>query len=275
MKRLLWGAVFAVAAGVVLWGISKRNHAAVTTETGLAEETPSASAENVVTENLGAPRASNLDTPLAARSQARTASRRAAANPPASEPVFDEKAQIRQSVDALVSPQIGFDEKYRTWIALRDQGKLDLVITELAERATNSPTSAEYPAALGQAYLHKIAVTKDTRDYAVLGALADRSFDAALDIDPANWDARFFKATAMSYWPEEMNKRPEVIQRFTQLIHDQEVQPPQPQFAQSYYWLGETYAKMGRSDYADQVWRRGATLFPSDPMLQQKLTAQK
>jgi hypothetical protein len=75
----------------------------------------------------------------------------------------------------------------------------------------------------------------------------------------------------MSYWPAEINKRPEVIQRFTQLIQDQEAQTPQPQFAQSYYWLGETYQKSGQADYADQVWRRGATLFPNDPMLQQKL----
>ena len=269
MKRLIVGGVLVVAAGVVLWGISKRNDAAVTTETGLAEAAPAA--ESVVAENFGAPRASNLDTQLAAK----PSTRRASANPSASEPVFDEKSQIRQSVDALVSPQIGFDEKYRTWIALRDQGKMDLVIAELAERATNNPTAAEYPAALGQAYLHKIAVTKDTRDYAVLGSLADRSFDAALDIDPANWDARFFKATAMSYWPEEMNKRPEVIQRFTKLIQDQETQTPQPQFAQSYYWLGETYQKSGRADFADQVWRRGATLFPSDPLLQQKVTVQK
>ncbi|MEQ1936405.1 MAG: hypothetical protein ABL962_21330, partial [Fimbriimonadaceae bacterium] len=131
-----------------------------------------------------------------------------------------------------------------------------------------------YPAALGQAYLHKIAVTKDTRDYAVLGSLADRSFDSALDIDPANWDARFFKATAMSYWPAEMNKRPEVIERFTQLIQDQEAQSSQPQFAQSYFWLGETYQKSGKADYADQVWRRGAALFPNDPMLKQKLASQ-
>jgi TolA-binding protein len=78
----------------------------------------------------------------------------------------------------------------------------------------------------------------------------------------------------MSYWPAELNKRPEVIQRFTQLIQDQESQSLQPQFAQSYYWLGETYQKSGRDDYADQVWRRGAALFPNDPMLQKKLAAQ-
>ena len=160
------------------------------------------------------------------------------------------------------------------WIKLRDEGKINQVISELYDRATNNPSAAEYPAALGQAYLHKIAITKDTRDYAVLGSLADRSFDTALDIDPANWEARFFKATAMSYWPAEMNKRPEVIERFTQLIQDQESQSSQPQFAQSYYWLGETYQKSGRADDADQVWRRGAALFPNDPMLKQKLAGQ-
>jgi hypothetical protein len=78
----------------------------------------------------------------------------------------------------------------------------------------------------------------------------------------------------MSYWPAEMNKGDEVINRFTQLIQDQETQPAQPHFAQSYVWLGDQYQKSGRADYADQVWRRGAALFPSEPMLQKKLAAQ-
>ena len=227
--------------------------------------------ESNESESLAAPRASSMDTSLAMTQSTRVTARRLLVNARATDAPLDEKTQVRQKVDQLVSPQTSFEDKYHLWIKLRDEGKMDQVIAELNERATNNPTAAEYPAALGQAYLHKIAVTKDTRDYAVLGAMADRSFDSALDIDPANWDARFFKATAMSYWPEEMKKRPEVIQRFTQLIQDQEAQTPQPQFAQSYYWLGEAYQKSGRSDYASQVWQRGAALFPNDPMLKQKL----
>jgi len=267
MKRFTWVVVLVALIGALGFWRSARNRGAVASE---AAGTNSPSSTSVSAENADAT-SRTPDAPLGLTPTVPTPPRRspAAAIVPAA--VLDEKTQVRQNVDQLVSPQTSFVDKYHIWIKLRDEGKMDQVIAELNERATNNPTAAEYPAALGQAYLHKIAVTKDTRDYAVLGAMADRSFDTALDLEPANWDARFFKATAMSYWPEEMNKRPEVIERFTQLIQDQETQTPQTQFAQSYYWLGETYQKAGRPDDADQVWRRGAALFPSDSMLQQKI----
>jgi tetratricopeptide (TPR) repeat protein len=263
MKRLILSVAGVGLAGAVAMGVLRRNSTPAIPTQPAAEAAPAPEAETISPENPVPP------SPKPARRNADTTQARAVAV--ANVAATDEQAQIRQSVDQLVSSQTSFEAKYHNWIKLRDAGKMDQVIAELNERATNNPAGAEYPAALGQAYLHKIAVTKDTRDYAVLGALADRSFDSALDIDPEHWEARFFKATAMSYWPEEMNKRPEVIQRFTQLIQDQETKSPQPQFAQSYYWLGESYQKTGRSDYADQVWRRGAALFPNDPMLRQKL----
>jgi tetratricopeptide (TPR) repeat protein len=274
MKRLIWVVVFiAGVAAVSLWFI-KRSGATTAAGTNAIESGLATPTEATEPEESATPKTPSSNPTVAKSPVAPVAARRSPGVEVATDAAANEKAQIRQSVDQLVSSQTSFEDKYHTWTKLRDAGKMDQVIAELSERATNNPAGAEYPAALGQAYLHKIAVTKDTRDYAVLGALADRSFDSALDIDPENWEARFFKATAMSYWPEEMNKRTEVIQRFTQLIQDQETKSPQPQFAQSYYWLGESYQKSGRSDYADQVWRRGAALFPNDPMLRQKLAGQ-
>jgi len=55
------------------------------------------------------------------------------------------------------------------------------------------------------------------------------------------------------------------------LIQQQEQQPPQPQFAQSYDWLGVEYEKTGQPDLARQVWERGAALFPDDPSLRNHL----
>ena len=273
MKRLIWVVMsLAAAAAVSLW-LAKRGRTVAASGTAAIESTTAATTAAAEPENSTPSKTRRSDPAITTAPAAPVAARRFADVAAATDAASDEKAQIRKSVDQLVSAQTSFEDKYHTWIKLRDEGKMDQVIAELNERATNNPAAAEYPAALGQAYLHKIAVTKDTRDYAVLGAMADRSFDAALDLDPANWEARFFKATAMSYWPEEMNKRPEVIQRFTKLIQDQESQSPQPHFAQSYYWLGEAYQKSGNSDHANQVWRRGAALFPNDPMLQQKLGA--
>jgi len=56
----------------------------------------------------------------------------------------------------------------------------------------------------------------------ILALQADQSFNTALGIEPTNWEAKFFKAAALSRWPPEMNKGPEVIQQFSNLIDQQE-----------------------------------------------------
>ena len=176
----------------------------------------------------------------------------------------------------LVSPQVSFQEKQALWAQLRGQHDLDEVISALERGATNNPAVPEYRTALGQAYINKIYVSKmegggDPREPAILGLKADRSFDAALALDPSNWEAQFFKAYSISYWPAELNKGPEVIERFSDLIEQQEKMPSQPQFAQSYVLLGEQYQKADRADYAQQVWQRGAAFFPDDDALRRKV----
>jgi tetratricopeptide (TPR) repeat protein len=175
-------------------------------------------------------------------------------------------------MQTLISPQASFDQKQVVWQQLKDSGKMDLAISDLQQLAASNPTFAEYPATLGQAYLQKAGMLKDIREQGILGMKADQSFDVALNIDPANWDAGFWKAAAMSYWPPQLGKEQEVVERLAELIKLQEAQPPQPQFAQTYLLLGEQYQKQGYPDYAKQIWQRGGTFFPDNSQLQAKLT---
>ncbi|HEY5913903.1 MAG TPA: hypothetical protein VJA21_25215 [Verrucomicrobiae bacterium] len=188
--------------------------------------------------------------------------------PPAAPPSLP----YQQALSVLVSSQAGFEQKQAAWKHLRDSGKLDQVIGDLEQRASANPTVAEYPAALGQACLQKAGTLNDIREQGILGLKADQSFDAALNLDPSNWEAGFWKATAMSYWPPQLGKGSEVITRFVELAKLQEGQPTQPQFAQTYLLLGDQYQKQGYPDYARQTWQRGATLFPNDTTLAQRLT---
>ena len=107
---------------------------------------------------------------------------------------------------------------------------------------------------------------------AILVMQAVKSFDAALDVDPANWEARFTRAAIMSHYPAEANKGQEVVDQFTQLINQQEAQPPQAQFAKTYVLLGDQYQKLGQNDYALATWQAGAQLFPGDSALRKRLT---
>jgi tetratricopeptide (TPR) repeat protein len=182
---------------------------------------------------------------------------------------------FQQALDTLVSGQTTFMQKQAAWQQLRDAGQLDQLITEVEQRAGSNPTTPEYPATLGQAYLQKAGTLRDIREQGILGMKADQSFDAALHLDPSNWEAGFWKATAMSYWPPQLGKGQEVIDRFVDLMNLQEGQPTQPQFVQTYVSLGEQCQRQGYPDYARQVWQRGAALFPNDQRLTEKLSQPK
>ncbi len=179
-------------------------------------------------------------------------------------------AFLSRTVEILVSPQASHQQKQEAWKLLRDAGKLDQAIAELEQRMASDPRSADCPAALGQAYLQKCGTIKDVREQGILAMQADKVFDTALSLDPSNWEARFTKAVALSYWPPTLNKGDEVIQHFQTLVQQQEAQEPQPQFAETYAWLGDAYQKAGRSDEAKIVWQRGAALFPADEKLRTK-----
>jgi cytochrome c-type biogenesis protein CcmH/NrfG len=178
---------------------------------------------------------------------------------------------LNQAVDALVSPQVPYAQKQETWNQLRQAGKLDQTIGELERRMAADPRAPEYPAALGQAYLQKCGTLQDVREQGILGMQADKVFDTALGVDPSNWEARFYKAMAMSYWPASLNKGDEVIGHFQTLVQQQEALAPQPQFAETYLWLGDQYQKSGHADEARATWQRGAGLFPSNEKLQARL----
>ncbi len=180
---------------------------------------------------------------------------------------------LSRTLDLVVSPEATYRQKREAWKQLRDAGKLDLAIAELEQRTANDPRTAEYPAALGQAYLKKCGTIQDVREQAILAMQADKLFDTALSLDPSNWEARFTKAVGMSYWPPTLNKGEEVIQHFQTLIQQQESQTPQPEFAETYAWLGDQYQKAGRSYDARTVWQRGAALFPADEKLRTKVAS--
>lgn len=186
--------------------------------------------------------------------------------PPA--PSSVEGEAFTDAVNALVSPKSTYGQRQAALKQLKDTGRLADAIARLEQDMPNDPKNALYPAVLGEAYLKMCAGSTDLREQAIWAMTADKDFDTALSLDPSNWDARYTKAVAMSYWPASMNKGDEVIQQFTTLIQQQEQETPQPEFAQTYEWLGKQYQKAGQPDAAQQVWQRGAALFPNDPTLQ-------
>jgi len=174
-------------------------------------------------------------------------------------------------IDILTSKDAGFERKQAAWKWLMASGRFDEAVHELEERRANEPGNAARAAVLGQAYLEKCSLIDDVREQAIFAMKADQQFDAALTADSTNWEARFTKAVALSFWPAQMNKGPEVLEHFQTLIRQQETLPSRPEFAGTYLQLGEHYEKTGAHDSAAVVWRRGTALFPDHAGLRTKL----
>jgi hypothetical protein len=270
-KILLPAVALIAAAGVIFWA-ARQHPPSVSDPTHATAATPPVAPPSQTAE----PAPASVPAPTAPAHDGETnnppAPTVAAASTPAAETKTAADDVFEQDVNLLLSPQASFLQKQAVWGQLRNAGQIGRTIAALEERQQADPTSAEIPAQLGLAYLMNISTTSDVREQGIGGMKADMSFDAALKLDPTNWEAGFLKASALSHWPDSMNMGPQVIQRFSTLIQQQEAQPPRPEFVQSYVLLGDQYQKSGQPDEARQVWNRGLSLFPSSQTLAQRLT---
>lgn len=270
---------FVIILGVLCLGI-----AAAVTYTNRKNSAPAPAAEtsaSQISDATGNPQSSDRSAASVVSNSTTNSHRQAfleaAARQPGSRPSDPATTALRDRIATLVSPASTFQQREAIWKQLGTIDQLDEVINALKEGATNNPDSAMYQAEMGRANLQKCGILSKNggsmNELGILGMTADQNFDNALKIDPANWDAQFFKAVSMSYWPAELNKGNEVVDRFSNLISQQDSLPPQPEFANSYAALGQQYQKLGQTDNALQTWQAGATKFPNDPTLRQKLAA--
>jgi tetratricopeptide (TPR) repeat protein len=194
----------------------------------------------------------------------------AAAYSASSEPAIPATPHQRE-VDVLISAETGYSSRNALLRQLKKSGDLDAVIDELRKRAADNPNDAWAFTAIGESLMAKFPI-QDYNEMAMLGLQINRSFDAALKLDPSNWEAQFSKAYALAGWPPQMNTGPEVIRRLSSLIDQQETMTPQAQFAQTYLVLGNQYQKAGQNDYAQATWRMGLEKFPGDAALRKKVS---
>jgi hypothetical protein len=181
--------------------------------------------------------------------------------------------ELSRTVDALLSDKTSFSDRQTTWKKRKAAGTLDQAIAELKQRAAGSPDDPAIPTAIGEALMNKFPIA-DPDESAMNGLQMDQSFNKALKLDPSNWEAQFFKASELAYWPAEFNKAPEVVQRFSALIDQQETLPARTEFAQTYVMLGNEYQKIGQPEKAAATWQIGLTKFPNDPVLRKKISGQ-
>jgi tetratricopeptide (TPR) repeat protein len=274
MKKILMAIVVlgGIIAGAVV--LLNKQKSAPPAPAPVAEATPKQT-EETAPEKIATPKP---EATPAISANADAPAKVPAAAPAVSEAKPDDSAgAIHKAVDDLLSAKSGA-EKHDLFQQLVKSGQIDAAIAELKQRATDNPTNAQLPTTLGEAQLNKVRAIKDAggdiNDMGILAMEADKSFNAALKIDPQNWEANFVKASTQFYWPADEKRDNDAAQRLAGLIDQQETLTPNPAFVQTYVALGNQYEKMGQHDKAVATWQLGLQKFPNDPALAKKISGQ-
>ena len=167
------------------------------------------------------------------------------------------------------------DERQLLWEELKKAGRLDELVAWFEHEVEKDPKNPDKHVELGMAYVQKILEAGNSPLAGTWAVKTDRAWDAALELDPKHWDARFAKAIGLSFWPPIFGKQKEAIDHFEILVAQQEESPLEPQFHQTYLMLGNLYQQSGQYEKAAAIWKQGAALFPGDPDLAQKIAASK
>jgi tetratricopeptide (TPR) repeat protein len=268
-----------VVCGVVILGAvvyldlpKAKPASAATPPTQVAEQSPPAS----IPRQAAIP----VSTPTQAVSQTASAPEQTATatGSATNEAVGDSSTNtIHKLARALLTAKSA-EEKRALFDQLRKDNELEAVIADLKQQATDNPNNPEIPTTLGEAELNQIRAlsesgTASTDQMGILAMQADQAFDAALKIDPNNWEAQYVKSASMYYWPSSQQTDNQEVQQLTHLIDQQESMPSNPEFAQTYLLLGNEYQKLGQQDKALATWQLGAQEFPNNSDLQKKVAS--
>jgi hypothetical protein len=98
--------------------------------------------------------------------------------------------------------------------------------------------------------------------------------DKALEIDPANWIARFVLASISDRSPAFLGRGKRAAKEYDELLRMQGDRTDNPLFAGVFAARGRQLSREGQLDSARALWARGARLFPNDAALK-ALTAER
>ncbi|MFN0206643.1 MAG: hypothetical protein ACKVS6_10085 [Planctomycetota bacterium] len=229
------------------------------------------------------PAVANAPPPRVSDKDIEDAVTRILANRPADAPVAldssakkdtkkDTKKEFTDLFAKLTDPDGSWESRERIWKQLQEAGMMDQAIEALRKRAEDSQGSADAQYELAQAYIAKLQTVKDNSEMGKYAMLADQMFDKALTVDPQHWEARFSKAISLSFWPAFTGKPAEAVTQLETLRKQQEDRGgSNPEYAKTYQILGNLYQQQGKPDQAQEIWKKGASLFPNDAELKQKL----
>jgi len=182
------------------------------------------------------------------------------------------KTELADTVKKILDAAAKGDWKRDLWAQIRDAGMIDEALAAIEASAKDQPGNSDLQYALGQGFIEKLQGVQDGPAKGEWAIKADKAFDTALASNPQHWGARFSKATSLAFWPPIFGKQNEAIKQFETLVTQQEsTGGTNPEYAQTYYFLGNMYQQQGNAAKAQEVWGKGLKLFPENAQLKSQL----
>jgi tetratricopeptide (TPR) repeat protein len=181
---------------------------------------------------------------------------------------------IETAMAQLCDPEATYAQRTAIWEKVNKAGMLDAVVKSMEERAAREPNNPDVKVDLGNAYLQEVFAASPMSK-GKWAMKANDSFDAALELNPEHWEARFTKAVSLSNWPAFLGKQSQAISEFETLIKQQNAGPKKDEHAQTYLYLGNMYQGTGSVAKAIEAWQKGLELFPDNADLKQHIADAK
>jgi tetratricopeptide (TPR) repeat protein len=195
-------------------------------------------------------------------------------------PVVDSKDQPtektrnekkEQILAAIREGRLGDADVMEIFGNAKDLGFLDDALAEMEKYAAAHAQDADAQVDLATAYVVKLMSVANDMEKGTWSMKSIQACERALKIEPEHWGAQFVKGMNLSQWPDFLGKQPEAIRTFEKLVDQQERSAAQPEFAETYYHLGNLYRKTGNTSKALEVFKRGLALFPDDKVLREQI----
>ncbi len=179
--------------------------------------------------------------------------------------------RVTEALAQLAGDDLDEIEAQQLWRKFAEEGLADDILAEIERQAELDPDDADLKVDLANLYFLKLTEVGDSPEAGMWATKADKLLDAALEIDPNHWEARFSKAIALSFWPPVFGKQKEAILHFETLVAQQANQPKHDDFAQTHLLLGNMYLQVGEPEKAVAAWQVGLAQFPGDEDLQNQV----
>ncbi len=179
---------------------------------------------------------------------------------------------VSKAFARLLDPELDDDERQRIWSEIGAQGLSDELVAEFEARAEREPNDPDVRVDLAGAYLQKTFEAGSGPMAGHWAMKADATFDAALGLDENHWDARFYKAVSLSFWPPALGMQNKAIEQFEVLVEKQGQMPKDDEQAQTYLFLGNMYQQTGKPEKALATWQQGLALFPDNAELKDQVS---